>query len=341
MDQFRDDGARLGLLFTGVPAIPEMVGLAQRAEAAGFESVWIAETRLTRDAFVPTAAIAQATERVRIGTGIVNVYTRNPVVLAISFLGLQELAPGRILMGLGAGSPQVLAPQGYDFKRPLTRLKEYCDVIPRLMRGEEVTFHGDAVDLEGARVEDILATGDDGLRAEVPLWLAATGPKAMRYAGSVADGVLMNVCLSTDYVTQKLELLREGAVEAGRTLDDIEVAMGILACPHEDSKTGKDNARRFIAVYLSVMPNIARETGLDPEFIARVSSTFYGEGLEAAARLIPDSVVDTLAAAGTPAECFERLDEYRAAGIDLPVLAPVEGLIESTIDQLSPAALAH
>src|SRR3569833_912190 len=108
------DANRMGLLFTGVPAIPEMVSLAQRAEGAGFESIWIAETRLTRDAFVPAAAIAQATERVRIGTGIVNVYTRNPVVLAISFLGLQELAPGRILMGLGTGSPGVLAPQGHD-----------------------------------------------------------------------------------------------------------------------------------------------------------------------------------------------------------------------------------
>jgi 5,10-methylenetetrahydromethanopterin reductase len=335
------DANRMGLLFTGVPAIPEMVSLAQRAEAAGFESIWIAETRLTRDAFVPAAAIAQATERVRIGTGIVNVYTRNPVVLAISFLGLQELAPGRILMGLGTGSPGVLAPQGHDFKRPLTRLKEYCDVIPRLMRGEEVTFEGDAVNLQGAHVEDILAVGDDGLRAEVPLWLAATGPKAMRYAGAVADGMLMNVCLTTDYVKEKLALLREGAEEAGRSLDDIEIAMGILACPHEDSKTGKDNARRFIAVYLSVMPNIARETGLPDELLEQVSQTFFSEGLEAAARHIPDEVVDAIAAAGTPEECNARLDEYRAAGIDLPVLAPVEGLIETTIDLLAPAAAAR
>jgi 5,10-methylenetetrahydromethanopterin reductase len=339
MDRSGVDGPhKTGLLFTGVPAVPEMVELAQQAEASGFESVWIAETRLTRDAFVPTAAIAHATERVRIGTGIVNVYTRTPVVLAITYLGLDELAPGRILMGLGTGSPRVLAPQGHPFEKPLTRLREYCDVIPRLMRGEEVTYDGHAVHLDGARVEDVLAVGDAGLRAEVPLWLAATGPKAMRYAGSVADGILMNVCLSTEYVEHKLRLVEEGAQEAGRSLDDIEIGMGILACPHEDSKTGKDNARRFISVYLSVMPNIAAETGLDAAFIERVSTAFFDGGIERASKLIPDEVVDRLAAAGTPDECRTRLDAYRAAGIDLTVLAPVEGLIGTTIELLSPTA---
>src|SRR4051794_16392921 len=92
--------ARYGLLLAGAPAMPEMVQIARRAEASGFESVWVAETRLTRDAFVPMAAIAEATSTLRVASGIVNTYTRNPVVLAISFLGLEELAPGRIVMGL-------------------------------------------------------------------------------------------------------------------------------------------------------------------------------------------------------------------------------------------------
>src|SRR3712207_9474888 len=109
---------RTGFIFAGAPSIPEMVALAQRAEKAGFESVWIAETRMTRDAFVPMAAMAQATETIRVGSGIVNVYTRGPVVLAITFRGLAELAPGRIVLGLAAGSPNVPAPQGFAFARP-------------------------------------------------------------------------------------------------------------------------------------------------------------------------------------------------------------------------------
>ena len=145
--------ARTGLLFLGAPAVPEMVSISQRAEAAGFESAWVAETRLTRDAIAPAAAIALGTERLRVGTGIVNVYTRNAVLLALTFATLDEIAPGRIVMGLGAGSPLVLAPQGIAFDRPLTRLREYCEVIPRLLAGETVTYTGDYVQLDAARIE--------------------------------------------------------------------------------------------------------------------------------------------------------------------------------------------
>ncbi|MCW3011350.1 MAG: class flavin-dependent oxidoreductase [Solirubrobacterales bacterium] len=335
-----DSEHRMGVLFVGAPAVPEMVRLAQRAEQQGFESVWVAETRMTRDAFVPAAAIAQATKHVRIGTGIVNVYTRNPVALAISFLSLNELAPGRTIVGLGAGSPRVLAPQGIPFHKPLTRLREYCEVIPRLMRGETVSYDGHAVTLDEARIEDVLSTHGRGLHAEMPLYLAATGPKAMRYAGSVADGMLMNVCLSTTYVADKLELLEAGARDAGRSLADIEVAMGILSCPNVDEELGRADARRFIALYLGTMPNIAKETGLPQRTLDDVGNALFGEGLEAAVKLVPEEAIDTLAVAGTPEQCRKRLDEYRAAGIDVPVLAPVEGAMEAAIDFLSPVALA-
>ncbi|QEC46114.1 LLM class flavin-dependent oxidoreductase [Baekduia soli] len=328
----------VGLLFTGAPAIPEMVALARQAEDRGFDSIWIAETRMTRDAFVPAAAIAQVTERVRIGTGIVNVYTRNPVVLAISFLGLDELAPGRILAGLGTGSPRVLAPQGVPFHRPLTRLREYCEVLPPLMRGEPVSYDGTTVTLDGARIEDVLAAGAGTARAELPLWLAATGPKAMRYAGGVADGMLMNVCLPTTYVESRLELLEAGARDAGRTLDDVEVAMAVLTCADDDEQAARDAARRFIGLYLGAMPNIAQETGLPQRVLDDVGNALAGEGLEAAARLVPEEAIDLLAAAGTPEQCRRRLDAYREAGIDLVVLTPLEGTIGPTIDLMAPVA---
>src|SRR5688500_5676939 len=201
-----------------------MVRLSQRAEARGFESVWVAETRMTRDAFVPLAAIAQATERVRLGSGIVNAYTRNPVVIAISFIGLEELAPGRVVMGLGCGSPLVLAPQGIAFEKPLTRLREYCDVIPRLIRGEEVTYDGEAVRLEGAQVEDLLsqAAAPGGPRTSIPLCIGATGPRALEYAGEVADAVMLNISLPTDYVRDAVGRIAEGARRAGRDPEAIQ-----------------------------------------------------------------------------------------------------------------------
>jgi 5,10-methylenetetrahydromethanopterin reductase len=324
---------RYGLLLAGAPAVPEMVTLSQRAEAAGFESVWVAETRLTRDAFVPMAAIAQATSTLRVASGIVNVYTRNPVVLAISFLGLEELAPGRIVLGLGTGSPTVLAPQGIAFEKPLSRLREYCAVLPPLMRGEPVTYDGSFVTLAGARIEDLLQPASGGPRSDMPLVIGATGPKALRYAGEVADGVLMNVCLPVEYVTSRLELVDAGAREAGRTLADLEIGMGILVSPDADGDAGRERARQFIALYLSAMPNIAKETG---ERVDPIRDAFHAEGLAAAARHVSDETVGRLAAAGTFEECRARLDAYRRAGVQTLVLTPVPGAMDAVIDGLHP-----
>jgi 5,10-methylenetetrahydromethanopterin reductase len=324
-----------GLLFVGAPSVPEQVQLAKRAEDRGFDSVWVAETRMTRDGFTPAAAIATATERIRIGTGIVNVYTRGAVLMAVSFVSLEELAPGRIIMGLGAGSPNILAPQGYEFRRPLTRLREYCTLI----RGEQVTFEGREITIKGAQIEDLLSAGSQpgGPRARIPLHIGATGPKALEYAGSVADGILMNACLPTSYVRSRLEIVARGAASAGRTLDDIEIGMGIVCSPHHDRAVGMDGARQFIALYLSVMPNIAQETDLDEAYVEEIRAAFHADGLESAMALVGDDVVDSLAVAGTPDDCRKRLDEYRAAGIDLCVLAPMEGSIDLIIEELADA----
>jgi 5,10-methylenetetrahydromethanopterin reductase len=312
-----------------------MVRLAQKAEAAGFESVWVAETRITRDAVVPMTAIAGSTNTIRVGTAIMNVFTRGPVVIAITFLGLEEIAPGRIVMGLGTGSPLILAPQGQPFHQPLTRLREYCEVLRPLMRGDEVSYNGETIRLEAARVEDLLSGDAVASRTtQMPLYLGVTGPRSLELAGGVADGVLLNVCLPTAYVERARGLLEHGATAAGRRVDELELGMMLVVSPDEDSKAGKDRARRFIAVYLAMFPNIARETGLPADLLAALSSAVRDDGVEVGAALIDDAVVDSLTAAGTPDECRERLDAYRQAGIQLPVLIPLDGAIDAAIETL-------
>jgi 5,10-methylenetetrahydromethanopterin reductase len=312
-----------------------MVRLARKAEAAGFESVWVAETRITRDAVVPMAAIAGATDHVRVGTAIMNVFTRGPVVVAITFLGLEEIAPGRIVMGLGTGSPLILAPQGQPFEKPLTRLREYCEVLRPLMRGDEVTYDGGTIRLEQARVEDLLSgQAIAGGPNDVPLYLGVTGPRSLQLAGAVADGVLLNVCLPTAYVERAREFIDQGARTVGRSAADLELGMMLVVSPDEDSNAGKDRARRFIAVYLSMFPNIARETGLPAELLDALRAALREGGPEAGAALVSDQVVDSLTAAGTPGEVRQRLDEYRRAGIQLTVLIPLEGAVEAAIEAL-------
>jgi 5,10-methylenetetrahydromethanopterin reductase len=144
---------RLGLGLLGAPELRTMVELAQLAETQGFESVWVAETRLTRDGITPCAAIAMATTHLRIATGIINVYTRGAVLTAVSFVSLDEVSQGRIIMGLGTGSPLVLKPQGVAFHKPLTRLRETIEVVQALIRGEAVTYTGDTIQVTEAKLE--------------------------------------------------------------------------------------------------------------------------------------------------------------------------------------------
>ena len=328
-------GTRTGVMFLGAPRVPEMVRLSCRAEEMGYDSIWVAETRLTRDAFVALGAIAQATEHIRIGSGIVNVYTRNPVLMAVSFAGLHELAPGRTIVGLGAGAESVLTPQGLAFDRPFTRLKEFTEVLPPLLRGEKVTYHGSVIDVDGAQIDDEMAQERGAASGGgMPMYLGVTGPRALELAGEVADGVLLNALMPTTYVDHALERIAAGAERAGRDVSDIDIAMAIAVSPDEDSGAGKDRARRFTALYIALFPKLAAGTGLDPAFLDGVRARVGRDGLEAAAHDVTDEVVDTLCAAGTPEECRARLDAYRAAGISLPVIAPLDPTTELAIETL-------
>lgn len=142
----------LGLGFLGTPTVPEMVRLARRAEERGFASVWVAETRFRRDAVTVAAAIAAATRHVRVATGLVNVYTRNPVLLAVTAASLDELSGGRFILGVGTGSEELLAAEGHAYIRPYTRLREYVEVLRLLLAGETVRFQGETIRLAGAQL---------------------------------------------------------------------------------------------------------------------------------------------------------------------------------------------
>lgn len=321
---------RLGFGFLGAPSVPEMVALAQRAEALGYESAWVAETRFTRDGIAPVAAIAAATRTIKVGTAIINVYTRNPVVTAISFASLDEISGGRTIMGLGPGSPLILAPQGVAFDKPLARLREYAQVVQQLLAGEKVTFKGKVVEIEGVQLEL------KPVRSHIPLYLGVTGARAMELAGEIGDGVLMNAFLPTSYTRRSVELVERGAHKAGKTLSQVEVCGCLVVCVEEDSRRAKDQVRPLIALYLSVFPNIARETELPPDFVARTRGVFQTDGLMSAARLITDEIVDSLVVAGTEAECRARIAQYRDAGLQLPILFPVDGNYAAALEKLAP-----
>ena len=321
---------RIGLGLLGAPEVLTMVELAQLAETRGFESVWVAETRLTRDGITPCAAIAMATTRLTIATGIVNVYTRGAVLTAVSFVSLDEVSQGRIIMGLGTGSPLVLKPQGVAFHKPLTRLRETIKVVQALIRGDAVTYTGETIQVTEAKLEMT------PLRRHIPLYLGVTGPKALELAGEQADGVILNAFLPTSYVERALVRVEAGAKRAGKRLAEVDISGAVVVSVDPDATRAKDRCRRLIGLYLALFPNIAQETHLPEALIQQVRAAFHQEGPEAAAAYIDDEVVESLTASGTPAECRRKIEAYRAAGVQLPILFPVDPNVHMAIETLGP-----
>jgi 5,10-methylenetetrahydromethanopterin reductase len=322
-------GERLGLGWLGDVPARQFAAVARRAEERGFTSIWLAETRFTRDAVVASAAVAMSTETIQIGTAAVNVFTRGAALTAITFAHLDELAGGRMVLGVGPGSPLVLAAQGYGFERPVTRLREFVAGVRATWRGEP--FRGRYVQVDGAHVEWTPR------RPTIPVHLAVTGPRAVELAGEVGDGVVLNAFTSTSYTRRAVDRLAAGAARAGRTLGGYPVGGAVVVALDDERGRGRDAVRPVVATYLTGFPNIARESGVPDAELERYRRARQSGGLAAAAALVPDGVVDALSATGSPADCRRRLREYRDAGLTEPVVFTVPHQLDRVVDELAGA----
>lgn len=312
---------RLGIGFLSHPGVPSMVVHAQAAEAAGFESAWVAETRISRDAVVPVAAILYATQRLRVGTSAINVFTRGAALTAITAATLAELAPGRVVLGLGTGSPEPLKAQGFDFDRPFTRLREAVTAIRATWRGPwPVSYEGQTVALQEL---------DPELRPdpEPPIYLCTSGPRALRYAGEAAEGVIVDVLLPTSFVAHARSLLDEGA---GGEYQG-ELAAALLVSVADSRGEAAARLRPTLARYLVGFPELAQKLGLDPEFLARIGAVAESSGVAQVLPLLSDDLVCRFAVCGTGEQCRDRIGEYRAAGVDLPILFSEPNSFEKVI----------
>jgi 5,10-methylenetetrahydromethanopterin reductase len=321
----------IGIGLLGTPSVPEMMRIAQRAETLGYESVWVTETRFTRDAITCASAVAAATSRVRIGTAVVNPVTRGAVLTGVSFATLDELAGGRSLLGIGPGSPHILARQGFGFEQPLVRLRECIEVTRALLRGETVTYAGKTIDVRDVRLDFV------PYRPAIPVYLGVTGPRALTLAGEIAEGVLLNGFTSAAYARRARGHIAQGLAAASDTGRSFEVASFIAVSIHEDPDQAKDAIRPLVATYLSNFPNIAREAEIDADLLERIREEFATSGPERAAELVPDEIVDQLTCSGTPDDCRQRIAERRQAGIDLPVIGLAYGDVDLAMEALATA----
>jgi 5,10-methylenetetrahydromethanopterin reductase len=324
---------RVGLYLQDKHPIREAMEHVRYAEERGFEAVWQAESRLVREATVPMAAFAATTSRIKVGSGVVNNWTRNAGLLAATFVTLDDLAPGRVLLGIGAWWDPLASKLGIERRRPLVAMREMVGVVRRLIAMENVTFHGEFVQVEDVEID--IVHGDRSPR-HVPIYIGATGMQMMELAGEIADGVLLNYLVGPRYNGTALEHLAVGASRAGRRVEEIDRPQLVVCSLDEDRAAALDRARELVTQYLGQQPHIMTASGVDQgllDEIGRMLTWPAGpDEIRAAMALVPDDVVQTITASGTAEECRAKVREYVDAGCTCPILYPLGDDVRVMID---------
>lgn len=305
----------------------------QYAESRGFEAVWQAESRLVRDAIVPMAAYAAVTETLKVGSGVINNWTRNIGLLASTFLTLDDLAPNRIICGIGAWWDPLARNVGIDRKKPLTAMKETITILKRLLNMERVTFDGEFVHVNGIELDVVHGRREP---RNVPIYIGATGDNMMEMTGEIAEGVVLNYCVPPEYNHRAMELLANGAKKAGKTLDDIDRPQLIVCSVDNDHDKAIDSTRGLLTQYLAQQPHIAKASGVSQDVVEKIQSILgwpaTREQIAKAKHLVPEDLIDRITASGTPEEARRKVAEYCKNGCTCPILYPVGGDVHLLID---------
>lgn len=317
---------RLGVaLFT--PTIRDMLDVAQRADAAGFDSVWNGEF-FNRNGLVTLAAVATCTRRVKIATGIAYAYMRNPVLNAAGAMDLDELSDGRLILGLGSGTRSMNeAWYGEQFEpRSALKMKECVALIRRLWAshaGGGARFQGDYYKI------DIPAYARPFIvRERIPVYLAAVQKGMLRTTGEVADGLVGHPLYSREFIAQVIRPnLALGARRAGRAPSDIDLTTLLITAVSPDREQAVREAKNQIAFYASVKSyaGILDLHGWERQKLA-IWEHFRTFDLRKMAASVTDDMVEQIALAGTPNECRDQLEKWRGV-VDLPILyTPTAGV---------------
>ncbi len=322
---------RIGVLQLSMEPLNETVEMAQACDAAGFDTFWLAEaypwwrkhSMEARSSTSITAILARETRRITIGWGIISPYTRHPVQIAMEARVLQDAAgEGRFLLGLGASKIFMKEiGEGEKGKEvgPATVMKESIDIIKAMLSGEEVKYEGKAFSANAPALKKDAHVG----RWRVPIYVGATGPVLQRLAGAQSDGLLTASITTPAFVKVSRERMLEGARKAGKDPASLDLGSVIVGSIGEDPKTAREGAREMAAMYLAnKVQNIKGSADtllecarLSFEEIQPIAEAMEQGGRKAAARAVSDSVLDKVCPiAGTPNQCIERLEEYRAAG---------------------------
>jgi 5,10-methylenetetrahydromethanopterin reductase len=282
--------------------------------------VWLAEDLGYRDAVAPLAAVAMSTEKIKLATSILPTYYRPPALTAMTIATLDELSRGRMILGLGTGVRSYVENQGLAFKQPLTAMREYVDIIRRLLTGAPVTYHGRVHQLSESKLSF------EPARPEIPIYIAARGPQMFQLAGEVANGALISDgFVAKGYINWAKGNLKKGADRAHKPVDDIDLAALILVSASKDHTEAKENVKQPVLSLFAegtFDPHL-RTMGLDRTDLAPTRAALRQGDLKEACKIVPEKLLQASAVYGTPEECARQMKQLRTSGVGLTIIEPV------------------
>ena len=282
------------------------IDLARRADALGYDSVWVTHG-LGRDSFLVLAAYGAVASRVRLGVGVLPIYPRHPVTTAQAALTLSEQTGGRYILGLGVSHKASMESQlGLSLADPLGVMREYVGVL----RGA----FGDGARFEGKHYRVQWSMALPKKLPAPPIYLAALSVKMLELAGEIADGVVLWLCDPTYVRNVAVPALERGRRRAGKALAGFEIVAAVPLAVTNDAAAARDAFRGELARYLSL-----------PFYRAMLESSGHGASIKRfdAGQPADDALVDALGAIGDAARCRAYVDAYRAAGVTLPAVRPI------------------
>ncbi len=335
-------GAPMG---SGGPDLPngygDMVGQAQWAEEHGFECIWVGEGRLANNGVVPMSVIAAYTKRIKIGSGILPYRTRNPALLAVTAKTLDDLAPGRIRLGLGGWWEPLATRVGLPNNKPLKAMREIITVVRQLLDGQEVTYEGEFVNLDSVKFDG--KSDDFGRSYPVEIHIGAVRMGMCALSGEIADGALLDFLVPPSYNDEALVAIQKGAEKSGRSLDNFQVPQLIaVSVNNDDRQQAIDDCKEFLTQYIAQQPHITEFCGADEDLVARIKSIMGWPATKAqireAMKLVSNDLTQDVAACGTATEALDRISAWVDHGCTEPVLTPLGADAYGTLEQIASAA---
>ncbi len=322
------------VLYHGIDSGPELADYGRMAEDAGFDSLWVTERYFHEETSSMLGYLAATTERIRLGVGVVNPFTRSPALLGMGSATLDRLSGGRMMLGLGRSDVDVIhGRMGIDYRTPLARLGGTVSALRSMWDGDRVS-----TEYAGVRLSNV-GLAIRPMQDRLPIYLAAIGPRALQLAGEVADGVLLNAYAPVEYIRWAARVVRESAEVAGRDPDSIDITCMLIVRLTDDPDAMVPSLQERVARLIAepfTGEALLEHGGFDSSILGPVRQHIEAGDEAGAAKYVSEELARAGYLLGDASECRRRIQEYIDAGVDTPLLLPRLEAFQQTCQELAP-----